>query len=52
MSHERTSENYAFGKANRDTQAKVFLGDLTVQENIGKKSPGPVYQFEDQIKYG
>jgi len=47
LSKERTTEDYSFGKANRDTQAKVFLGELTVQENLGKKSPGPVYHFED-----
>lgn len=43
MSHEQTACDYAFGKASRDAQAKVFLGELTVQENLGKKSPGPVY---------
>lgn len=29
----------------------MFLGELTVQENIAKGSPGPVYRYEDQIKY-
>lgn len=47
LSKEKTAEDFSFGKANRETQSKVFLGELTVQENIGRKSPGPVYQFED-----
>jgi len=51
LSDENTSPDFAFGKASRETQGKVFLGELTVQENVGKKSPGPVYHFEDSIKY-
>lgn len=43
LSCENTAADYAFGRASRDAQAKVFLGELTVQENLGKKSPGPVY---------
>lgn len=51
MSDEFTQPNFSLGKASRETQAKVFLGELTKQENFGKKSPGPVYQFEEVIKY-
>lgn len=51
LSYEETAPNYAFKKARREDQAKVFLGDLTVQENMAKGSPGPVYKYEDQIKY-
>lgn len=51
LSREKTTQNYSFGKSNRAGQEKVFLGDLTKQENMGKKSPGPVYQFEENIKY-
>jgi hypothetical protein len=51
LSDETTAPNYAIGKANRTEQAKVFLGELTVQENIAKGSPGPIYEYEDQIKY-
>ena len=29
----------------------MFLGELTVLENIAKGSPGPVYKYEDEIKY-
>ncbi len=51
LSDETTSPNYQFGKSKRDEQAKVFLGELTVLENIAKGSPGPVYKYEDEIKY-
>ena len=51
LGNERTSENRAFAKASRASQEKVFLGQLTVQENVGKKSPGPIYSYEDEIKY-
>jgi hypothetical protein len=51
LSDEFTAPTYSFGKSARPEQAKVFLGELTVQENIAKGSPGPVYQYEDQIKY-
>ena len=51
LSKERTSEIYSFPQATRDDHAKVFLGDLTRQENIGKNSPDELYQYEDKIKY-
>jgi hypothetical protein len=51
LSYEKTEPNYAFSKSKRDDQAKVFLGELTVQENIAKGSPGPIYEYQDQIKY-
>ena len=51
LSDERSQPNYGFGHARREDQAKVFLGELTVLENIAKGSPGPVYQYEDSIKY-
>jgi len=44
ISYELTAPNYGFGKSTRDEQSKVFLGELTVQENIGKGSVGPVYE--------
>jgi len=43
LSDEYTAPTYSFGKSARPEQAKVFLGELTVQENIAKGSPGPVY---------
>ena len=27
------------------------MGELTKTDNAGKNSPGPVYQYQDQIKY-
>jgi|LauGreDrversion4_2_1035121.scaffolds.fasta_scaffold229020_2 hypothetical protein len=51
LSYEGTAPNYAFTKSRREDQAKVFLGDLTVQENMAKGSPGPVYKYEDKVKY-
>jgi len=51
LSHEMTQPKRAFSKARREDQAKVFLGALTVQENMGKGSPAPTYQYEDTIKY-
>jgi hypothetical protein len=29
----------------------VFLGTLTVQENMGRGSPPPTYKYEDNVKY-
>jgi hypothetical protein len=29
----------------------LYLGDVTKNNNIAKQSPGPVYRFEDEIKY-
>lgn len=51
LSDEVTSPNFSVGKATRKDAAKVFLGALTVQENMGKGSPAPTYKFEDNIKY-
>lgn len=47
LSYEETAPNYAFKKSTREAQAKVFLGELTVLENMAKGSPGPVYKYED-----
>lgn len=27
------------------------MGELTKTDNAGKNSPGPVYKYQDQIKY-
>jgi len=51
LSVERTAEAYQFPKAKRDEAAKLFLGELTKTDNAGKNSPGPVYQYNDEIKY-
>ena len=42
---------YNFPKSKRDDQAKLFMGELTKLSNGGKQSPGPVYLYDDKIKY-
>jgi len=42
---------YTIGKAKREDQPKLFMGELTKTDNAGKHAPGPVYKFEDKIKY-
>jgi len=51
LSNEQTAPNYTLPKARREDQAKVFLGALTVQENLGRGSPAPTYEYQDNIKY-
>lgn len=29
----------------------MFMGELTKTDNAGKNSPGPVYSYQDEIKY-
>jgi hypothetical protein len=38
-------------KAKRDDGAKLFMGELTKTDNAGKNSPGPIYMFQDGVKY-
>ena len=47
MSTEQTAPNFSFGHGKREKQDKVYLGELTQQENIAKGSPGPVYMYDD-----
>lgn len=51
LSDEETAPIRSFGKATRADQGKVFLGELTVQENVGRGSPAPTYAYQDKIKY-
>ena len=51
MSQEQTAPNFTMQKAGREDQAKVFLGALTVQENMGRGAADPTYLYEDNIKY-
>ena len=51
MSTEKTAPNFSFGHGKREKQDKVYLGELTQQENIAKGSPGPVYMYDDQVKF-
>ena len=51
LSDERSAPIPQFGKSKREDAAKVFIGELTVQENVGRGSPPPTYKYEDNIKY-
>jgi len=51
LSVEGSQPIYAVPKAKREDGAKLFMGELTKTDNAGKNSPGPVYMFNDQIKY-
>ena len=37
--------------AERDAGSKLFMGELTKTDNAGKMSPGPVYMYQDSVKY-
>ena len=51
LSTESTAAAYQIPKAKRDEGAKLFMGELTKTDNAGKNSPGPIYEYHDQIKY-
>eukprot|EP00356_Strombidium_inclinatum_P002412 CAMPEP_0170479560 /NCGR_PEP_ID=MMETSP0208-20121228/753_1 /TAXON_ID=197538 /ORGANISM="Strombidium inclinatum, Strain S3" /LENGTH=178 /DNA_ID=CAMNT_0010751981 /DNA_START=16 /DNA_END=552 /DNA_ORIENTATION=+ len=51
LSVEQSSPAFQFTKAKRDDGAKLFMGELTKTDNGGKNSPGPVYIYQDQVKY-
>jgi len=51
LSDEKSNPVFGFTQAKRDEAEKLFLGDVTKNNNIAKQSPGPVYIYQDQIKY-
>lgn len=51
LSDEATAPNFSFGNSKRENEPKRYIGELTVLENIGKGSPGPVYRYQDEIKF-
>jgi len=51
LSNERSAENRSFQKAARDKGANLYEENLSKIANIGKHSPGPVYEYKDTIKY-
>ena len=51
LSNERSAEDRSFQRAARDKQANLYQEGLSKVENIGKHSPGPVYEYKDTIKY-
>ena len=51
LSIEKTAAQFSFTQANRWDGSKIFVNELTKQENIGKNAPGPQYMYDDKIKY-
>jgi|DEB0MinimDraft_12_1074336.scaffolds.fasta_scaffold63879_2 hypothetical protein len=51
MSTEETAAAYNFPKARRDEIGKLYMGELSKKNNAGKTSPGPCYNFNDEIKF-
>ena len=51
LSVEKTQPQHSFPQANRWDGSKIFVNELTKNENIGKNAPGPQYMYEDKIKY-
>ncbi len=51
MSVEHSKPIYGFPQAKRDDGEKIYMGELTKLSNAGKQSPGPIYNYHDQIKY-
>jgi len=51
LSVEKSNPLFGFPQAKRDDVAKIYLGELTKLNNAGKNSPGPVYNYQDEIKY-
>ena len=48
---EKTAPAYRVPVAERDAGSKLFMGELTKTDNAGKNSPGPVYMYQDAVKY-
>lgn len=51
LSTEGTAAKYGFPQADRWAASKIFVNELTKNENIGKNAPGPQYMYDDKIKY-
>jgi len=51
LSDEKSNPVFGFPQAKRDEADKLFLGEVTLTSNIAKQSPGPVYLYQESIKY-
>jgi hypothetical protein len=51
LSDEKSQPVFGFPQAKRDDADKMFMGELTKQNGAGKQSPGPIYQYQDEVKY-
>ena len=47
LSDEKSNPVFGFTQAKREENNKIYLGEVTKNNNMGKQSPGPVYRFED-----
>jgi hypothetical protein len=51
LSDEISQPVYGFTQAKRDEGEKQYMGELTKTNNLAKQSPGPIYIYQDNIKY-
>jgi hypothetical protein len=51
LSDEKSQPVFGFTQAKRDESEKLYLGEITKTNNMAKQSPGPVYIYQDNIKY-
>ena len=51
LSDELSLPVFGFTQAKRGEGEKLYLGEVTKMNNIAKQSPGPIYQYQDTIKY-
>ena len=51
MSDEKSYPVFGFTQAKRGEGEKLYLGEVTKMNNIAKQSPGPIYEYQDTIKY-
>ena len=51
LSVEKSEPAYRVPKAKRDDASKLFMGELTKLDNAGKNSPGPIYLYDDKVKF-
>jgi len=52
LSVEKSNPLFGFPQAKRDDGHKVYMGELKKLDNAGKMSPGPMYGYKDEIKFG
>ena len=51
LSDEKSDPVFGFTQAKRGEGEKLYLGEVTKMNNIAKQSPGPIYEYQDTIKY-
>ena len=52
LSVESTAPAYGFTQAKKDDGAKIYMGETTKNNNAGKQSPGPIYNYTvEAVKY-